>query len=68
MVPRLEATCAECVLRENDSGHEGLATMILGLILMVLVGLQSCAVSFSGALGTVAGWSRVGPWASSRSC
>jgi hypothetical protein len=27
-----------------------IATMILGLILMVIVGLQSCAVSFGGSL------------------
>ena len=27
------------------------ATMVLGLILMALVGMQSCAVSFGGALG-----------------
>jgi hypothetical protein len=32
----------ECTLR--------IATMILGLILMVIVGLQSCAVSFGGAI------------------
>jgi membrane protein implicated in regulation of membrane protease activity len=27
------------------------ATMVLGLILIVLVGMQSCAVSFGGAMG-----------------
>jgi hypothetical protein len=29
-----------------------IATTILGLILMVIVGLQSCAVSFGGSIGS----------------
>jgi hypothetical protein len=38
----------------REEGKESpmrIATMILGLILMVVVGLQSCAVSFGGAIG-----------------